>query len=148
MTSGLRRLSARPVGAPLTTNNLRRRLPAVLDAAGIEGVTPHSFRRTVATVIDRAGGADLAAELAMAGITSDQTRTKRVRLEGVVARIVANRALDKLSNGRLGNVSPGLSVPGVEIDRLLSEGQRIFGWDDEDTGARYAAHPDPRQGGS
>lgn len=48
---------------PLTTNNVRRRLRAVMDQAGIEGVTPHSFRRTVATVIDRAGGADLAAEL-------------------------------------------------------------------------------------
>jgi integrase len=50
-------------GTPLTTNNVRRRLRAVLEQAGIEGVTPHSFRRTVATVIDRAGGADLAAEL-------------------------------------------------------------------------------------
>lgn len=50
-------------GTPLTTNNIRRRLRAVLEQAGIEGVTPHSFRRTVATVIDRAGGADLAAEL-------------------------------------------------------------------------------------
>lgn len=50
-------------GTPLTTNNIRRRLRSVLEAAGIEGVTPHSFRRTVATVIDRAGGADLAAEL-------------------------------------------------------------------------------------
>jgi integrase len=48
---------------PLTTNNIRRRLRAVLDEAGIKGVTPHSFRRTVATVIDRAGGADLAAEM-------------------------------------------------------------------------------------
>ena len=48
---------------PLTTNNVRWRLRAVMDQAGIEGVTPHSFRRTVATVIDRAGGADLAAEL-------------------------------------------------------------------------------------
>jgi integrase len=50
-------------GTPLTTNNVRRRLRAVMDQAGIEGVTPHSFRRTVATVIDRAAGADLAAEL-------------------------------------------------------------------------------------
>lgn len=50
-------------GTPLTTNNIRRRLRAVMDQAGIEGVTPHSFRRTVATVIDRVGGADLAAEL-------------------------------------------------------------------------------------
>lgn len=50
-------------GTPLTTNNVRRRLRAVMDEAGIEGVTPHSFRRTVATVIDRAAGADLAADL-------------------------------------------------------------------------------------
>src|SRR3954454_2872144 len=57
-------------GTPLTTNNVRRRLRAILDEAGIAGVTPHSFRRTVATVIDRAGGADLAAE--MLGHTSSQ----------------------------------------------------------------------------
>lgn len=55
---------------PLTTNNVRRRLRAVLEAAGIEGVTPHSFRRTVATYLDRAGGADLAAE--MLGHTSSR----------------------------------------------------------------------------
>lgn len=57
-------------GTPLTTNNIRRRLRDILTAAGIIGVTPHSFRRTVATVIDRAGGADLAAE--MLGHTSTQ----------------------------------------------------------------------------
>lgn len=57
-------------GTPLTTNNIRRRLRSVLAEAGIEGVTPHSFRRTVATVIDRAGGADLAAE--MLGHTSSE----------------------------------------------------------------------------
>jgi integrase len=50
-------------GTPLTTNNIRRRLRAVLSEAGITGVTPHAFRRTVATVLDRASGPDLAAEL-------------------------------------------------------------------------------------
>lgn len=55
---------------PLTTNNVRRRLRAVMEAAGIEGVTPHSFRRTVATVLDRASGPDLAAE--MLGHTSSR----------------------------------------------------------------------------
>ena len=50
-------------GTPLTTNNIRRRLRSVLSEAGIEGVTPHAFRRTVATVLDRASGPDLAAEL-------------------------------------------------------------------------------------
>jgi integrase len=57
-------------GTPLTTNNIRRRLRTVLEEAGITGVSPHSFRRTVATVIDRAGGADLAAE--MLGHTSSK----------------------------------------------------------------------------
>jgi integrase len=55
---------------PLTTNNVRRRLRNILSEAGIKGVTPHSFRRTVATVLDRAGGVDLAAE--MLGHTSSR----------------------------------------------------------------------------
>ena len=55
---------------PLTTNNVRRRLRNILADVGITGVTPHSFRRTVATVLDRAGGADLAAE--MLGHTSSE----------------------------------------------------------------------------
>lgn len=57
-------------GTPLTTNNVRRRLRAVLNEAGIDGVTPHSFRRTVATVLDRASGPELAAE--MLGHTSSK----------------------------------------------------------------------------
>lgn len=40
---------------PLTTNNIRRRLRNVLAEAGITGVTPHSFRRTVATDRPRPG---------------------------------------------------------------------------------------------
>jgi len=50
-------------GGPLTTNNVRRQLRHVLDLAGIEGVTPHMFRRTVATAISNEAGVDLAAEL-------------------------------------------------------------------------------------
>ncbi len=50
-------------GTPLTTANIRRRLREALGAAGVEAVTPHAFRRTVATVIDREAGLDLAAEL-------------------------------------------------------------------------------------
>lgn len=57
-------------GTPLTTNNVRRRLRAVLAAVGINGVTPHSFRRTVATTLDRAAGPELAAE--MLGHTSSK----------------------------------------------------------------------------
>jgi integrase len=50
-------------GTPLTTNNVRRQLRVVLETAGISGVTPHAFRRTVATTIHREGGVDLAAAL-------------------------------------------------------------------------------------
>jgi integrase len=75
-------------GTPLTTNNVRRRLRAVLEEAGIEGVTPHSFRRTVATVLDRAGGADLAAE--MLGHTSSQiTKQHYIEPEEAVNPVTA-----------------------------------------------------------
>lgn len=47
---------------PHTTNNVRRRLRTILDEAGIGGVTPHAFRRTVATTIHRAGGIELASQ--------------------------------------------------------------------------------------
>lgn len=57
-------------GTPLTTANVRRQLRKVLGDAGIEGVTPHAFRRTVATVLDRASGADLATD--MLGNTSSK----------------------------------------------------------------------------
>ncbi|WP_119696513.1 tyrosine-type recombinase/integrase [Microbacterium halotolerans] len=50
-------------GTPLTTNNVRRQLRHVLDLAGITGITPHMFRRTVATAINEQGGVELAAEL-------------------------------------------------------------------------------------
>jgi integrase len=50
-------------GTPLTTNNVRRQLRHVLELAGIRDVTPHLFRRTVATVVNERAGVDLAAEL-------------------------------------------------------------------------------------
>jgi len=50
-------------GTPLTPNNVRRQLRAVLKAAGIEGVTPHAFRRTVATTLNREAGVELAAAM-------------------------------------------------------------------------------------
>ncbi|WP_422934206.1 tyrosine-type recombinase/integrase [Sinomonas sp. P47F7] len=50
-------------GTPLTTNHVRLQLRRVMDLAGIAGVTPHMFRRTVATAISAEAGVDLAAEL-------------------------------------------------------------------------------------
>ena len=51
------------VRTPHTTNNIRRLLRDVMEAAGIENVTPHRFRCTVATVVNDAQGALLATEL-------------------------------------------------------------------------------------
>jgi integrase len=50
-------------GTPLTMANVRRQLRAVMKLAGIEGVTPHLFRRTVATAIYDNSDVELAAEL-------------------------------------------------------------------------------------
>ena len=58
---------------PLTTNNIRRRLRAALEGTQIAGVTPHSFRRTVATFVDRAAGSELAADL-LGHTSSDITK--------------------------------------------------------------------------
>ncbi|WP_448070652.1 tyrosine-type recombinase/integrase [Georgenia yuyongxinii] len=48
---------------PLTTTNVRNQLKRILKDAEIVGVTPHAFRRTVATLLDREAGVELAAEL-------------------------------------------------------------------------------------
>ena len=50
-------------GTPLTMANVRRQLRHVMELAGIEGVTPHKFRRTVATAINESADVELAAEL-------------------------------------------------------------------------------------
>lgn len=50
-------------GTPSTTNSVHRQLRHVLDLAGITGVTPHMFRRTVATAINEQASVKLAAEL-------------------------------------------------------------------------------------
>ena len=50
-------------GTPLTTANVRRQLRHVLERAGIGGVTPHLFRRTVATAVNDNASVELAAEL-------------------------------------------------------------------------------------
>jgi len=50
-------------GTPLTTANVRRQLRQVLMGVGIDGVTPHMFRRTVATAVNDNASIGLAAEL-------------------------------------------------------------------------------------
>ncbi|WP_255579915.1 tyrosine-type recombinase/integrase [Cryobacterium sp. PAMC25264] len=50
-------------GTPLTTANVRRQLRQVLEGAGINGVTPHMFRRTVATAVTTAALLDRAKEI-------------------------------------------------------------------------------------
>jgi integrase len=83
---------------PLTTNNVRRRLRTILAETEIKGVTPHSFRRTVATVIDRPGGAELAAEL-LGHTSSDITRQHYIGPDETVNPVTAE-ILEGLGLGR------------------------------------------------
>lgn len=85
---------------PLTTNNVRRRLRSVLEDVGIAGVTPHSFRRTVATVIDRAGGPDLAAEM-LGHSSSDITKKHYIEPDEMVNPVTAE-ILESLAPKRTG----------------------------------------------
>jgi integrase len=87
---------------PLTTNNIRRRLRSVLDDIEVEGVTPHSFRRTVATFLDRASGPDLAAE--MLGHTSSKITKEHYiepdeKVDPVTADILEALAPQRVSAG-------------------------------------------------
>ncbi|WP_053384905.1 tyrosine-type recombinase/integrase [Leucobacter celer] len=50
-------------GTPLTPANVRRQLRHALSVAGLSGITPHTFRRTVATAINEEASTELAAEL-------------------------------------------------------------------------------------
>lgn len=50
-------------GTPLTTGNVRRQLRRVLGGGEIAGVTPHMFRRTVATAVHDNASVELTAEL-------------------------------------------------------------------------------------
>ena len=50
-------------GSPFSTANVSRSLRQVLERAGITGVSPHMFRRTVATAIHDNASLQLAAEL-------------------------------------------------------------------------------------
>lgn len=50
-------------GTPLMTANVRRQLRKILGDVGIEGVTPHMFRRTVATVVNGQASLNVASEL-------------------------------------------------------------------------------------
>lgn len=85
-------------GTPLTTNNVRRRLRSVLEGADITGVTPHAFRRTVATVLSRDGTTQLAAE--MLGHSSVEiTRRHYIEPEDAVDAATAT-ILESLAPGR------------------------------------------------
>ena len=72
----------------------------MLEEAGIEGVAPHSFRRTVAIVLDRAAGADLAAE--MLGHTSSKvTKEHYIEPDEAVNLVTARYSRRWLRIGRM-----------------------------------------------
>ena len=76
-------------------------LRAVLEGTGVAGVTPHSFRRTVATFLDRAGGADLAAEMLATtyGIEFDPDASwdEKREIWSIDNRIVRTRSVNQVA---------------------------------------------------
>lgn len=90
-------------GTPLPANNVRRQLRHVLDLAGIEDVTPHVFRRTVATAINEQASVELAA--ALLGHTDPritiQHYIRRSELVDPVTAVLLDRAFAKDEQRRL-----------------------------------------------
>ncbi|MCF4121162.1 site-specific integrase [Antribacter sp. KLBMP9083] len=84
-------------GTPLTTNNVRRRLRDILKEVGITGVTPHAFRRTAATTVERSGGADMAAELL--GHSSTEITKKHYIEPDENVNVLTARILESLAPG-------------------------------------------------
>ena len=90
-------------GTFVSPNNLRRQLRAVLASAGLpedldlSNITPHTFRKTVATTIDQAASIDLAAEL-LGHSSKEVTETYYVqptkRVNPVTAEILERLAPD------------------------------------------------------
>ncbi|MES2092919.1 MAG: tyrosine-type recombinase/integrase [Actinomycetota bacterium] len=106
-------------GTFIFPNNLRRQLRAVLASAGLpedldlSEITPHAFRKTVATTIDQAASIDLAAEL-LCHASKEVTETHYVqptkRVNPVTAEILERLAPDG-GGSTLG--SAGLDGDGV-----------------------------------
>jgi len=86
-------------GDPLTTNNVRRQLRSIMDQAGLEGVTPHRFRRTGATTIYEAGGLDLAAGLL--GHTDPRITQQHYIVRDDLVNPVTARMLEERYGGRV-----------------------------------------------
>lgn len=76
-------------GTPLTTNNVRRRLRSVLEGAEITGITPHAFRRTVATVLNRDGTTQLAADM-LGHSSTEITRAHYIEVDDEVDAATAS----------------------------------------------------------
>jgi hypothetical protein len=67
-----------------------------------------------------------------AGLFDNMRTAERTRLTGVVAGIVADRAMVKL-DGRVGIVPDALAFPGLPLERTLQSGQEVTGLYDSDS---------------
>ena len=67
-----------------------------------------------------------------AGLFDNVQMSERARLTGVVAGIVADRAMVKL-DGRVGIVPDALAFPGLPLERSLQPGQAVTGLYDADS---------------
>ncbi|MFC6152497.1 hypothetical protein [Nocardioides yefusunii] len=73
---------------------------------------------------------DALAMVARANWRSGRIAAGRRRVTGVVKGAVANRALVRLDAGGFASITPALTVPGIPLERLVSEGQQVTGLHD------------------
>ncbi len=91
----LREITVRKVDQFIKALAANRSFSMIVDEACIKDVTPHALRRTVATVLDRASGADLAAD--MLGHTSSKTTKERYIEPDETVNPVTAEILDALA---------------------------------------------------
>jgi integrase len=96
-------------GTPMSTNNFRRALATQLKGSAVGHVTPHAFRRTVATTIDRARGIQLAAEL-LGHSNSEITRIHYIEPNSFVNPTTAD-----ILEAALGTAESSVKVTGTEL---------------------------------
>jgi integrase len=96
-------------GTPLTPYNVRRTFRLVLEQAGLSGrrITPHSFRKTVATLISREADDETAAEML------GHAATRITRQHYIERQQVANPATAEI----LEKLAPHPDVPGRFSER-------------------------------
>lgn len=106
-------------GTPITTNNFRRTLRSIVKGTAAQDVTPHAFRRTVATTIDRVVGIDLAAELL------GHTSTEITRVHYIEPNQFVDSSTAAILQEALGPAAKALDARAARASRRTAEDHQV-----------------------